>query len=240
MEEAELRFLTAGGWVSATLGKVDAAAVVIGRPARSFPTCKGQRNYPGLLWTATTGTLVGYESLLERDRLWLADFDPAVRGICGQPFWLTGRDGSTLRHHVPDFLLQLDNGSYLIVDVKPAALLDEPTVAKVLSWTGRLCAGKGWDYEVWSGADPTLLRNIRFLGGGRRPQFLDEDAIVKVDAAAQSGMTIAEVEQAVGVDRRDARAAVLRLLWTGAWTIDLLQPLSDRSVIARRTGSVPG
>ena len=63
------------------------------------------------------------------------------------------------------------------------------------------------------GADPILLRNIRVLGGGRRPQFVDEDAVVKVDAAAQSGMTIAEVEQASGVDRRDARAAVLRLLW---------------------------
>ena len=199
-------------WLCSTLGKVDAAAVVACQPARSFPTYKGQRNYPGLLWTATTGSLVGYESLLERDRLWLADFDPAVRAISGQPFWLTGRDGSTLRRHVPDFLLQLDDGHYLVVDVKPAALLDEPKVAEVLSWTGRMCAGKGWGYEVWSGADPTLLRNIRFLGGGRRPQFVDEDAVVKVDAAAQSGMTIAEVEHAAGVDRRDARAAVLRLL----------------------------
>lgn len=235
--EAEVRFMAADGWVSSTLGKVEAAAVVAGQPARSFPTYKGQRNYPGLLWTATTGSLVGYESLLERDRLWLADFDPAVRAICGQPFWLTGRDGFTLRRHVPDFLLQLDDGSYLVVDVKPAALLAEPTVVEVLSWTGRLCAGKGWGYQVWSGADPTMLRNIRFLGGGRRPQFVDEDAVVKVDAAAGSGMTIAEVEQAAEVDRSDARAAVLRLLWTGAWTTDLLQPLSSRSVIALRTGS---
>lgn len=90
MEEAEVRFLSVDLWVSSTLGKVDAAAVVAGRPARSFPTDKGQRNYPGLLWTATTGSLVGYESLLKRDRLWLADFDPAVRAIFGQPFWLTG------------------------------------------------------------------------------------------------------------------------------------------------------
>lgn len=206
MEEAEVRFLTADDWVSSTLGKVDAAAVVAGQPVRSFPTYKGQQNYPGLLWTATTGRLVGYESLLERDRLWLADFDPAVRAISGQPFWLTGRDGSTLRRHVPDFLLQLDDGSSLVVDVKPAALLDEPKVAEVLSWTGRMCAGRGWGYEVWSGADPIVLRNIRFLGGGRRPQCVNEDAVVKVDAAAQSGMTIAEVEQTAGVDGRDANS----------------------------------
>lgn len=219
------------GWVESTLGKVDAAAVGSGRPVRSFPTYKGQRNYPGLLWTATTGSLVGYESLLERDRLWLADFDPAVRQISGQPFWLAGRDGSTVRRHVPDFFLRLGDGRCRVVDVKPARLLDDPKVAEVLAWTGRLCAGKGWDYEVWSGADPILLRNIRFLGGGRRPGVVDEDVLVKVAEAARPGMTVGEAEEAAGVDRRDARSAVLRLLWTGAWTTDLSQPLTSRSVL---------
>lgn len=150
--------------------------------------------------------------LVGAGRLWLADFDPAVRAICGQPFWWTGHDGSTLRRHVPDSLLQLVDGGYLVVDVKPAALLDEPKVAEVLSWTGRLCAGKGWGHEVWSGADPTMLRNIRFLGGGRRPQFVDEDAVVKVDSATESGMTIAEAEQAADVDRRDARGGAPAVL----------------------------
>ena len=184
-EDAQIRFLSADGWTESTLVKVDPAAIGSGRPVRSFPTYKGQRNYPGLLWTATAAALVGYESLLERDRLWLADFDPAVRQIAGQPFWLSGRDGSTIRRHVPDFLLQLRNGNYLVVDVKPARLLEDPKVAEVLSWTGRLCAGKGWGYEVWSGADPILLRNIRFLGAGRRPGLVDEDVLVKVAGAAQ-------------------------------------------------------
>jgi hypothetical protein len=49
---------------------------------------KGQRHYNGRWWTATTGTLVGYESWLERDRLVLLDFDPDVVGIASQPFWL--------------------------------------------------------------------------------------------------------------------------------------------------------
>ncbi len=58
-----LRFATCPSkvWVDSTLNKVDAAAVLAGRPVRSFPTYKGQRSYPGLLWSATTGTLVGYE-----------------------------------------------------------------------------------------------------------------------------------------------------------------------------------
>ncbi len=85
------------------LADVDARAVVLGRPVRSFPTYRNQANYPGWLWSATMGRLVGYESLLERDRLWLADFDPTVGGIASQPLWMSGRDGGVLRRHVPDW-----------------------------------------------------------------------------------------------------------------------------------------
>lgn len=199
-------------------------------PVRRFPTYKGQRNYPGLLWCATTEALVGYESLLERDRLWLADFDPEVRWVASQPFWLSGRDGSTLRRHAPDFLLQTTTG-YTVVDVKPELLLEEPGVAEVLAWTGRLCAGKGWGYEVWSGADPVLLRNVRFLATARRSVLVDETAVAKLAAQLQPGMTVAEVEAGVALDATVARAAALVLLWRGRWVTDLTQPLSRQSVL---------
>lgn len=52
----------------------------------------GQRNYRGCLWTATTGSLIGYEALLERDRVCLADFDPSVRWIASQPFWVLSKE----------------------------------------------------------------------------------------------------------------------------------------------------
>ena len=57
-------------------------------PVRGFPSYKGQRNRVGRWWTATTGSLVGYGSWLERDWLILLDFDPDVVGIAAQPFWL--------------------------------------------------------------------------------------------------------------------------------------------------------
>lgn len=31
-------------------------------PVRGFASCKGQRHFSGQWWTATTGSLVGYES----------------------------------------------------------------------------------------------------------------------------------------------------------------------------------
>ena len=74
-------------------------------PVRGFPSYKGQRNRVGRWWTATTGSLVGYESWLERDWLMLLDFDPDVVGIAAQPFWLllwTTPEGKSCSH-APDF-----------------------------------------------------------------------------------------------------------------------------------------
>ena len=231
--EATFRFVRSDGALSSTsLGKVDGAEVVRGKPVRPFPTYRGQRNYPGLLWTATTQSLVGYESLLERDRLWLADFDPDVRWIASQPFWVSGRDGSAIRRHVPDFMLESVGRIYTVVDVKPAALADEPAVAEVLAWTGRLCAAKCWRYEVWSGDDPVRLRNIRYLAAGRRASFVDQKAIVKVAAAGRPGMTLIQIESAAELDRAAARPAALSLLWFGTWTTDLTRPLSADSIIS--------
>ena len=42
-------------------------------------------------------------------------------------------------------------------------------MAEALEWPGRLARDHGWDYEVWTGADPVYLANVRFLAGYRRP-----------------------------------------------------------------------
>ncbi|GAA0330068.1 TnsA-like heteromeric transposase endonuclease subunit [Micropruina glycogenica] len=227
----EFRFLAAPDrWELTSLANARAQDVVRGLPVRDFPSYRGQRNYPGLLWMATTRSLVGYESLLERDRLWLADFDPTVSWVLSQPFWVSGRDGSVLRRHVPDCLLET-TGGYVVVDVKPAELLDDAVVAAVMSWTRRLCEAKGWSYEVWSGADPVLLRNIRFLAAVRRGHAADADTLGNIARIAQVGMTIAEVEDASGIEGTLARPASMSMLWAGRWVVDLSCPLTGASVL---------
>ena len=229
--DVEVRYLDEhGDAVAGRLDGVDADAVVAGRPVRRFPTHRNQSNYPGWLWSATMGRLVGYESLLERDRLWLADFDPTVSGIASQPFWMSGRDGSVLRRHVPDFMLKTDSG-FVVVDVKPAKMLADTEVAAALGWAGRVCAARGWKFEIWSGADPVLLRNVRFLAAGRRTELIDTDALDKVANALRSGMSVAEAEAASGVEPPIARGALLSLLWRGLWTTNLTRPLSPNSVL---------
>lgn len=83
-----------GEVVVTTLGDLDGDRAVRGLPVRRIRSAAGQRHYPGLFWSATTGGHVWYESRLELDRLWLADFDPDVVWIATQPVWLCGTDGS--------------------------------------------------------------------------------------------------------------------------------------------------
>lgn len=136
----QMRYVSAlDGPVVTTLGEVDVDRVAAGLPVRRVRSHAGDQHYSGWFWSATTAGHVLYESRLELDRLWLADFDPEVEAIAAQPMWLCGWDGSALRRHVPDLLLRGRDGGVTVVDVKPRALLDRPEVAAVLAWTGQLC-----------------------------------------------------------------------------------------------------
>lgn len=236
LRTTELRYCTAvGDEVVTNLADVELPAVVNGAPVREFSWHPRQGNYPGWLWTATTGTLVGYESLLERDRVLLADFEAGVNGIVSQPFWISGVEGSVRRRHAPDYLLTCEDSSVVVVDVKPAAMCKKPEVAAVLDWTGRLCRAKGWRYEIFHGEDPVLMANLRFLAHGRRSMFLDEECVAALAATGRTGMPLGQVESlVVGFDPADVRASALGLLWRQAWTTDLHHPLSSRSVITTK------
>ena len=77
---------------------------------------------------------------------------------------------------MPDFLLVTTSGTARLVNVKPAMRLQDPEIAEALVWPGMLAEGRGWEYEVSSGADVMLLENVRFLAGYRRAghEFLRE------------------------------------------------------------------
>jgi len=84
-EHVEVAWLDADGEQRAPLGEATAAAFEYAKPVRSFPSYKGQRNFPGLYWSATVSGHVGFESWLERDHAMLLDFDPAIVAFAAQP-----------------------------------------------------------------------------------------------------------------------------------------------------------
>ena len=162
-------------------------------PWRAVRSHRGQRHLPGWYWSATTGGHLVYESRLELARLLLADFDPEVVGIAAQPFLVQDAD----RRHVPDFLLRRVDGSVVIVNVKPAEQLEVERVADALAWAGRVFCERGWEHEVWSGADAQLLANVRFLAGYRRSALIEPVGETAAIWSAGTVLTIAAAEAAL-------------------------------------------
>lgn len=218
-----------GSDVETSLALVEGADVARGCPVRRFGMHAGMGHYPGWWWSSTMQDLVGHESLLERDRLMLADFDRDVTAVASQPFGITGRDGAIVRRHVPDYLLLRSDGTVQVVDVKSADQLARPEVADVFEWTSRLMAAKGWRYSIWSGADAVMLRNVRFLAQGRRAHLVDGTVAMHLVRQAREGMPlrdiVAETSQTLDVDRRLAQSALLVLLWHQVFGVSLQRPI---------------
>ncbi len=215
--------------VATTLAAADPYRMIRGLPVRKVRSHPDRRHYAGMFWSATNRGHVLYESRLELDRLWLADYAPEVVGIAAQPMWLCGPDGKHLRRHVPDLLLERSDGGFTVVDVKPADFARRDAVAQVFAWTEGLCATRGWSYEVWTGADPVVLANIRTIGAARRTGSIDTTTVACIEAVAVTGMTIDEVVAAADTQR--GRIAVLAKLWFRSWTADLTVPLSGQTVL---------
>lgn len=95
--DTESSYLADGEEVSTSLDDLDGDSVVHGLPACRIRSSAGQGLCPGLFCSMTTGGHIGYESLLELDRRWLADCDPQVEWIarsrCGCRGWTVRRAG---------------------------------------------------------------------------------------------------------------------------------------------------
>ncbi|SCK26656.1 hypothetical protein YUYDRAFT_02936 [Streptomyces sp. ScaeMP-e48] len=205
-------------------------------PWRRARSVHGMAHYSGDYASATTSGQVVYESRLELARLLLADFDPSVCGIYAQPLRMVARIDGKVRSHVPDLLLVMGSGTVRVVNVKPASRLKDPEVAQALAWPGHLIERHGWEYEIWSGAEPVLLENVRFLAAYRHPGAVPADEVERAWQEVVDGEELALAERRLAGDREpeEARPALMALLWSGRLTTDLsAQPLSGECVLRR-------
>ena len=159
-----------GSEVHRPLRDVRARQVVAAVPWRAPRSARGQSHYPGYYWSSeATGSTWSTRAGWSWPGCWSPISILLVAAIAAQPFWLRVQVGGRVRRHVPDFFLVRADESAQLVNVKPAARLADPAVAEALEWPGRLARDHGWGYEVWTGADPVYLANVRFLAGYRRP-----------------------------------------------------------------------
>jgi putative transposase len=190
------------------------------RPVREFRWNKGDRSFPGWYYAVTTGSHVGYESWLERDRLILLDFAPDVVGIASQPFWLHWRDGEERRRHAPDYFVRLADGRARVVDVRAEDQVEERT-AEAFAATERACSAVGWEFVHVGVPDPVFMANLRWLARYRHLRCARETDIAErlVEVFRRPRQLRAGAEEAGDVLR--VLPALFHLIWAGALRTDL-------------------
>ena len=198
---------------------------------RSFRFEKGLRSFAGWWFFVTTESHVGFESWLERDHLMLMDFDPGVRAVSSQPFWLRWHDGQgRVRRHAPDFFARRTDGSGVVVDVRPDDRIPARD-AETFAVTGGACASAGWEYRRSGDLDPVLAANVRWLSRYRHSRCLvPEVAAVLLDGFV-GGRGLFEGAEAAG-DRLRVLPVLFHLMWRRELVADLTAgPLGPSTVV---------
>lgn len=182
-------------------------------PVRTPRAFKGQRNFAGSWWFATTHSHVAYESWLERDHLMLLDFAPEVIAVAAQPFTAVLPTPAGPRKHTPDYFVRMADGTGVVVDVRPDARVTKDV--DVFDATATACAQVGWDYQRLGDITPALAANVRWLSGYRHPRCrTDPIADALTEAAARSDLTVGTLARAVG-DPVVVLPCLFHLLWSG-------------------------
>ena len=200
-------------------------------PVREFHFEKGLASFAGWWFFATTGTHVGFESWLERDHVMLLDFDPTVRAVSSQPFWLRWYDEQgKVRRHAPDFFVRRTDGAGVVVDVRPDDRIPERD-AEVFAVTASACALAGWEYRRLGDLDSVLTSNVRWLSRYRQARCLVPEiaeALLEVFAQARG---LFDGATAVG-ERLGVLPVLFHLMWQGRLVANLTGgPLSAATIV---------
>lgn len=196
---------------------------------------------PGRYWFSTLDRLIDYESRLEMMILMQLDYEAECIDVLPQPLALHFEldDGST-PWHVPDFLLSLPRGKFLLVDVKPRKYTEKPRNQTAFSLTQVWCDRLGWEYRVLSEHDEVYQRNLKWLAGfRRRPPTYAAYADVFMDSLAGEAKSIAELLALVD-EPVLARPVLFHLLWRQYLAVDMFAPLENPSTVvlsSRRWGA---
>lgn len=199
-------------------------------PARSFPSFKGQRNFPGWWWSSTMEEHVGYESWLERDHAMMLDFDPQVVAFASQPFWLHWPAEDGPRRHLPDYFARRADGVGVVIDVRADDRI-EPVDAEAFAVTAAACAEVGWQFRRVGALGAVLCANVRWLSRYRHPRCgrREDLAAVLLDVFAQPEPLLAGVEK-VG-DRLVVLPVLYHLMWRRLLAADLASALLGPSSV---------
>ncbi len=132
-------------------------------PVRAISNRGGQ--IIGHFPSVTMGRMIGYESLIERDYLYLIDQDRRVTWFEEQPLTIAYVHEGKTRHYTPD-VLQHEDAQRILVECKPASLTDTEENQRKFTAARTWCATRGYTFRVVTEQEirrPYRLANVKLV-----------------------------------------------------------------------------
>ena len=140
----------------------------MGIPARKITNIKSKKN-TGFFPSIKNERPIAYESLLERDFIYLLEFDKDVISYIEQPETITYHISNRRYRYTPDFLVIRKNKKQLI-EVKPykklLIILEDEIKKKKFIEAASYCKSQGYqEFKIFTDKDidKGYLKNIKYL-----------------------------------------------------------------------------
>ncbi len=232
LDRASLAGGHAVSWIDATGRKRRALAsaallhepMAMNRRARVPATHPQKRNTQGYYWFSQLEKHVWFESMEEYSALMYLDHTENVSGVSAQPMRIDFDDN---RFHFPDYLLAYERGRQELVNVRPAALIDERAQRQFATLT-EVCSTIGWSHRVFDGLAPAERFNLEWIAayrhGRHEPNAEVESALFGVIGDGQRFGAIWSFCRRQG--RPHVLAGLYNLMWRREIVFDLSRPFA--------------
>ncbi|NEU80296.1 transposase [Nostoc sp. UIC10630] len=196
-------------------------------------TNTGTKKNIGRFFSFKMRSLVWYESLNERNYMYLLEIDPDVVSYKTQPFKISYILDDKVRRYTPDFLVQRQLKQQ-IVEIKPATWLDDEKNVKKFPVIASTLKSRGWEFAMITDemmSRGSLLNNVKLLYRYANILLTLQHLIICHQYFySKSAITLATAIkdlQPQGIDK----PILLKLIFWGFLKTDLLVQLKDNSPI---------
>jgi hypothetical protein len=147
------------------------------------------------------GRMIAFESLLERDFIYLLDYDPAVEWFEEQPLSIEYEYETKLLRYTPDFHL-LERGQHVLVECKPERFVESEENRRKFAVARKWCEVRGWEFRLVTDQQVRSgyrLQNVKLLAQYAR-QKVDVAMRSQIQAflrAAQTPVCVHDLAQAI-------------------------------------------
>ncbi|KAA3662710.1 MAG: hypothetical protein DWQ04_12670 [Chloroflexi bacterium] len=203
---------------------------------------RGRRNIIGYFPSLKMCRMVQFESTLERDLIYLLDFDPQVAEFEEQPLKIAYQYEGKGKGYTPDFQAMFTSGQIALLECKPHRFVKKEENQHKFSMAQGWCTARGWRFHVIT--DKQLrtgyrVQNVKLLTQHARHEVGVEikGSIFACLANAKRPLTINDVMLAVNPTKP---TAVIMPILHMAYHHELYLPLNKDPLNAQTPISLYG